>query len=179
MIRRGTEVITDIDVDSWLRLDTELRKKACQWAKDCNDYLKNKPALKAYVCNKFGAWRGAAVVVAQSQTHAAALLNQEFDREGVMPNMVTANDMAEVLRMAPQAIILCDWEAPDDRMGVYTCRVELRYTKVQPIYVVVAENAETAADLVNKRLGVAEIDAVVSPDQMTLILQRHHQVIPL
>lgn len=66
--------------------------------------------LGVYVCNQFtGYWPvgTAAVVVAESQSHAAELLNAQLLDMGLKGD-ATANTMALVMQASPQVVILCD-----------------------------------------------------------------------
>lgn len=66
--------------------------------------------LGVYVCNQF---RGhypvgtAAVVVAESQEHAAQLLNEQLVTQGLTAS-ADENMMALVVQTSPQVVILCD-----------------------------------------------------------------------
>ena len=63
-----------------------------------------------YACNQFTGHYPvgtAAVVVAESQEHAAQLLNEQLKRQG-LPGDANAKMMALVGQKAPQAVILCD-----------------------------------------------------------------------
>lgn len=63
-----------------------------------------------YVCNQFTGHYPvgtAAVVVAESQQHAAELLNQQLRRQG-LPGDANSNMMVLVVQKTPQAVILCD-----------------------------------------------------------------------
>lgn len=66
--------------------------------------------LGVYVCNQFtGYWPvgTAAVVVAESQEHAAKLLNEQLLSQGLKGD-ADANAMALVMQTSPQVVILCD-----------------------------------------------------------------------
>jgi hypothetical protein len=47
------------------------------------------------------------VVVAESQEHAAQVLNEQLKAQG-LPGDANANMMALVMQKSPQAVILCD-----------------------------------------------------------------------
>lgn len=69
-----------------------------------------KPAFNVYACNQFTGHYPvgtAAVVVAKSQEHAADVLNKQLRLQG-LPGDATANMMALVVQIAPQAVVLCD-----------------------------------------------------------------------
>lgn len=66
--------------------------------------------LGVYVCNQFTGHYPtgvAAVVVAESQEHAAQLLNEQLRLEGLSGD-ANSNMMALVMQESPQAVILCD-----------------------------------------------------------------------
>lgn len=66
--------------------------------------------LGVYVCNQFTGHYPvgtAAVVVAESQEHAATLLNDQLVIQGLKGD-ANANMMALVMQTSPQAVILCD-----------------------------------------------------------------------
>lgn len=67
-------------------------------------------AFGVYVCNSFTGYYPvgvAAVVVSDSQEHAAELLNAQLKAQGLKGD-VTENDMALVMQKAPQVVILAD-----------------------------------------------------------------------
>jgi hypothetical protein len=67
-------------------------------------------SLGVYVCNQFTGHYPvgtAAVVVAESQEHAAQVLNEQLKAQG-LPGDANANMMALVMQKSPQAVILCD-----------------------------------------------------------------------
>lgn len=66
--------------------------------------------LKVYVCNRFTGFYPvgvAAVVVAESQSEAAELLNAQLKRQG-LPGDATANGMAWVMQNNKQVVVLND-----------------------------------------------------------------------
>ena len=66
--------------------------------------------LSVYVCNQFTGHYPvgtAAMVVAESQEHAAKLLNEQLKHQGLIGD-ANANMMALVVQKAPQVVILCD-----------------------------------------------------------------------
>jgi len=118
----------------WYRYDPQATPEVVEWEEDmqwissCGNELRNeaanntgefwpeklpvpgKASMGVYVCNQFTGHYPvgtAAVVVAESQQHAAELLNEQCKREG-LPGDANANGMALVMQDKPQTVILCD-----------------------------------------------------------------------